>query len=395
LDITIAASRLTQAHDFALDVVTGGVNTNTEDLFAVDVLTLSSLCSGAIMPEAVAIDSIANVALVTNYGCNSVSFINLDATNTHNYGVPYGTLLATVNVGTNPIGVDVIPRLGYAVVANNGDGSASVLSYGGSPFTAQQLAFTSVSCINNSGSGITTTNICVGASPTGVTIDQDRALALIANTGGNSLSAIDLTVLLQSTSAGCQATNGNCTPPMQLVPTSGPPTAIAVDPNRAVAVVTNIQNAGTTSVTGGLVVINIASTPPSKTTTSSINSLTANPTGIVYDPAISPALFYTASTQENAIYSFDPDTGTTSLIRVGVNPYSIAYNFQTGTMVSINSTSNTTSVIDAVNAPVFATRATMAISSQSQFAVSIDPFTNVAVVADQNNDRLLILPVPK
>jgi hypothetical protein len=37
----------------------------------------------------------------------------------------------------------------------------------------------------------------------------------------------------------------------------------------------------------------------------------------------------------------------------------------------------------------------MAISSQSQFAVSIDPFTNVAVVADQNNDRLLILPVPK
>jgi DNA-binding beta-propeller fold protein YncE len=148
-------------------------------------------------------------------------------------------------------------------------------------------------------------------------------------------------------------------------------------------------------VTGGLDVINLSSVPPVKITTASINSLTANPTGIVYDPAVSPALFYTASTQQNAIYSFNPDTGTTSLIRVGVNPFSLAYNYQTGTMVSVNSTSNTSSVIDAVNAPIFATRATLGISSQSQFAVAIDGFTNTAVVADQNNDRVLIMPVPK
>ena len=182
---------------------------------------------------------------------------------------------------------------------------------------------------------------------------------------------------------------------MQLVPVSGPPTAIAVDPNRAVAVVTNIQNSGTTGATGGLDVINLASTPPAKTTTSSINSLTANPTGIVYDPVPNPALFYTASTQQNAIYAFNPDSGTTSLIRVGVNPYSVAYNYQTGTMVSVNSTSNTSSVIDAVNAPVFSTRETLGISSQSQFAVAIDQFTNTAVIADQNNDRVLIVPMPK
>jgi hypothetical protein len=389
LDITIAASRLTGAHSFALDVLTGSANSNTADLYAVGVLSLSSLCTSAVMPEAVAIDGIANVALVTNFGCNSVSFINMDSTNLHNYGVPYGTLLATVAVGTNPIGVDVIPRLGYALVANNGDASASIIKYGGSPFTASLLAFTSVTCTTATG-GVTTTNLCTnGVSPVGVTIDQDRALGLVANTGGNSISAIDLTTLLPG------AENPGTAPSVQLVPTSGPPTAIAVDPNRAVAVVTNIQNAGTTSVTGGLDVINLASTPPSKTTTSSINTLTANPTGIVYDPAVSPALFYAASTQQNAIYAFDPDSGTTSLIRVGVNPYSVAYNFQTGTLVSVNSTSNTTSVIDAVNAPVFATRETLGISSQSQFAVAIDGFTNTAVVADQNNDRVLIMPVPK
>lgn len=395
LDITIAASRFTRAHGFALDVVTGaGLNSNTTDLYAVGVIDLTSLCSSAVMPEAVAIDTIDNVGLVTNYGCNSVSFINLDASNAHNYGVPYGSLLTTVKVGKNPIGVDVIPRLGYAVVANNSDGSASIIHYGGVPFAASQLSFTSNSC---SSTGVTTTNICVGLSPVGVTFDQDRALALVANTGGNSLSAIDLTPLLWQNGSGCQSPLGTtmCVPVSQLVPTSGPPTAIAVDPNRAVAVVTNIQNAGTTSVTGGLDVVNLATTPPSKTTTSSINSLTANPTGIVYDPAVTPALFYTASTQQNAIYTFDPDSGTTNLIRVGINPFSLAYNFNTGAMVSVNSTSNTSSVIDAVNSPTFATRATLGISSQSQFAIAIDQFTNTAIVADQNNNRVLLLPVPR
>jgi len=224
-----------------------------------------------------------------------------------------------------------------------------------------------------------------------VTIDQDRALALIANSGGNSLSGIDLTPLLLATPP--------TTLPMQLIPTSGPPTAIAVDPNRAIAVVTNIQNVGTTFATGGLDVINLATTPPAKSTTASISSLSANPTGIVYDPAVSPypspALFYAASTQQNAIYSFNPDSGTTSLIRVGINPYSIAYNYQTGTLMSVNTTSYTSSVIDAVNAPAFATRETLGISSQSQFAVAIDNFTNTAVIVDQNNNRVLILPLPK
>jgi hypothetical protein len=388
VDVTIAASRLTRAHDFALDVISGSVGSNTDDLYATGVITLSSLCSSAVMPEAVAVDNEANVAAFTSYGCNTLSFVSLDASNAHNYGVPYGALLATVKVGKNPIGVDMIPRLGYAVVANYGDSSASIIQYGGSPFTASQISFASASCV----SGVSTTNLCTGLSPVGVAIDQDRALALVANNGGNSISAIDLTPLLTTQHTGA-CTPGACM--STLVATSGPPTAVAVDPDSAIAVVTNIQNAGTTSVTGGLDVINLATTPPSKTTTASISSLTANPTGIVYDPVPSPPLFYATSTQQNAIYTFDPSSGTTNLIRVGVNPYSIAYNYQTGTLVSINSTSNTSSVVDAVNAPAFVTRATLGISSQSQFAVALDQFTNTAIVVDQNNDRVLLMPMPK
>jgi hypothetical protein len=401
VDITIAASQLTRAHDYALDVQSGGVGSNAIDLYATGVITLSSLCGSAIMPEAVAIDPIANVAAITSYGCNTLSFINLDSSNVHNYGVPYGGLLSTVNVGTNPIGVDLIPRLGYAVVANNADDTASVISYGGNPFSASQISFPAYAANTCSTSGKTTSNVCVGLSPTGVAIAQDHGVALVSNTGGNSITAIDLNTLSlnSTTGTGCTvlANNANSLPCVvtQLVATSGPPQAIAIDPNRQEAVVTNIQNSGTIGSTGGLDVISIAAWPPTKSTTASINQLTSNPTGIVYDPAVNPALFYAASTQQNALYTFNPDSASTAQIPVGVNPYSVAYNYQTGTIVSVNSTSNTTSVIDASSAPTFNTRATLGISSQSQFAVAIDPMTNIAVMVDQNNDRVLLLPIPR
>lgn len=395
VDAAIAPSRLTVPHDFALDVlVTSGssaVNSNTNELHAVQITPLPT-CSGSAngaQPEGVAYDFFRNVAVVTNFGCNSVSIINVDSTGAHSYGMPYGSVLSTISVGTNPMGVSVIPRLGYAVVTNNGENSVSIIDIS-DPTNPKQLSFTSATC---SGSSSSTTNICVGISPAGVAIDQDRALAIVANSGGNSISAVDLTPLLQTTAADCP--NSTCVPAMQLVATSGPPKAVAIDPDREIAVVTNTQNTGSSSVTGGLDIISLSTTPPTRSAAASISSLTASATGIVYDPAPSTPLFYVTSTQQNAIYAFNPITGTASLIRVGVNPYSVAYNYQTGTLLSINSTSNTISVVDAVNAPVFATRETLGISSQSQFAATVDNFTNTAIIADQNNDRVVILALPK
>lgn len=407
VDVNIPASRFPNPHTFALDILSGSEGSNVQNVYAVGVVDLSKTCSSADMPEGVAYDNIRNVAVVTNYGCNSMSIINMDARNAHNYGLAYGAVMSTVAVGTNPLGVDVIPRLGYAVVANNADSTASIINIS-NPLAPQQLSFTSSSCTTSSG-GKSSTNICVGIAPSGVAIAQDRALALVANTGGNSLSAVDLTPLLQTNSADCPSST--CVPAMQLVATSGPPTAIAVDPNRDEAVVTNIQNTGTTSATGGLDVIFLASNPPTRSSTASINSITANPTGIVFDPAITqtctsspscvgafaPGLFYVSSTQQNVVYSFNPDTSTATPIRVGVNPYSLGYNYQTGTLLTINSTSNTSSIVDTVGATnsVFSTRNTLGIGSQSQFAVAVDNVTSAAVIADQNNNRVLILALPQ
>jgi len=393
INVSIDASVLPVAHDYALDVMAGNVVSNSIDLHAVKVLDLTPVCAPTATfpqgPEGVAIDDSLHIAFVTNYACGSVSLITLDPLGftTTNGTVPYGSVITTVPVGNNPIGIAVIPRLGYAVAANSGDtpnGTASIINYNHSG-TTPDMAFV-VPITITSGSTTTTANsVAVGLAPRGVAIDQDRALALVANSGSNTLSSIDLTVLLP----GAVTTTS---PVATTVALTGPPTAIAISPDQAIAVVTNLQNSGTSVASAGMDVVLLSGSTPVRSTSASVSSLTASLTGIVFDPAASPAVFYATSTQQNAVYVFNPNTGSTSTIRVGINPYSVGYNYQTGTLLTINSTSNTSSIIDSQN---LKTRQTLGISSQSQFAVAVDNWFNSAVIADQNNNRVLLLALPK
>jgi len=318
--------------------------------------------------------------------------------------VPYGSIIGSVAVGHQPLGIAVLPRLGYAVVANSGDtpngtGTATIIDYAHQQ-TPDNPKVETFSVTTGSGSSATTTtanSVAVGLMPLGVAIDQDRALALIANNGSNQVTSIDLTVLLPDDPSGGGG-HVHSAPTATFVPLSGPPTAIAVDPNRAIAVVTNLQGSGTL-VTGGLDVVSLSTTPPVKTSTGSVSGLGASLTGLVYDPgdpnnttSTTTGLFYATSTQSNSIYSFNPDTGLATSVQVGINPYSLGYNYQTGTLLTINSTSNSSSVVDVLN---FRTRQTLGISSMSQFAIDVDNFSNVAVIADQNNNRLIYLEMPK
>jgi DNA-binding beta-propeller fold protein YncE len=126
-----------------------------------------------------------------------------------------------------------------------------------------------------------------------------------------------------------------------------------------------------------------------KSNTSSLASLSATPTGIVFDP--STTLFYATSSQGNDITALNPDTGNVADIKVGINPTSMAFNFQTSTLLTVNALSNTISVVDS---QTFQTRATLGIAGSSQFAAAIHPLTNLAVIADQANNRVLLLPLP-
>ncbi len=403
VDVTIDASVLKVAHDYALDVQVpvGGsaIVSNALDLNAVGVLDMTPACTPTATfpqgPEGAAIDDYLHIAFVTNYACNSISIININPAgfllSDKTTLAPYGAVLKTLTVGNNPIGVGVLPRLGYAIVANNGDtptGTASIIDYNNkyTADTAQVLSFTTTS-----GTTTTSNTVAVGLAPLGVAVDQDRALALIANSGSNTLSAIDLTVLLP----GAVTTT---VPVATTVALSGPPTAVAVDPDGALAVVSNLQNSGTSIAAAGLDVVTLSSSPPVRSTTGSVSSLTASLTGLVFDPspAFNPTpsdrVFYAASTQQNAIYNFDPTSGSTITYKVGINPYSLGFNYQTGTLLTINSTSNTSSIVDSQH---LKTTQTLGISSQSQFAVAVDSWFNTAVIADQNNNRVLLLGLPK
>jgi DNA-binding beta-propeller fold protein YncE len=228
----------------------------------------------------------------------------------------------------------------------------------------------------------------VGTAPSGVAIDQETNLAVIANTGSNTVSTIDLTPL-------------TATPVGALAPTSVAvdqnPIAVAIDPDRGtngrgLAVVTCLVLNGSSSPFGALDAVDIGSTTPIRSTSASTSFLSSTPTGVVFDPSVSPALFYAVSTQGNVITAFNPDAGTTQTIKVGINPNAIAYNFQTGTILTVNSLSNTISVVDS---QTFATKATLGIGATSKFAAAIQTFTNLAVIADQANNRVILFPLPK
>jgi DNA-binding beta-propeller fold protein YncE len=395
IDATIPTSFLTLPRHYALDVIVNGVGSNATDFTVVQTIDLTPSCgSGSSpLPGGVAIDTLRNIAVVTNSGCSSISLIDL----TPGSAAP---LKSTISVGPNPLGVDVIPRMGYAVVANNGSGTASIV---------------------NLDAGTVVASPGTGTSPRGVAINQFSGAALVANTGSNSVSLIDLTSITSSSS----------TPTVTTVGVDQNPIAIAIDPNRAgcytssttstsssttttipsgvgIAVVTALQLSTSSSPTGVLDVVDISTSTPQKCVSNTGSGLTATPTDVVIDPSVTPAVFYATSSQGNTIYTFNPNNPTAIVpANVGINPTSLALNYQTGTIITVNSLSNTISVIDS---QTMKTRETISIptalnpstaNAQStttaptqQFAAAIHPLTNMAIITDQINNRVLILPLP-
>jgi DNA-binding beta-propeller fold protein YncE len=388
IDITIPPSVLNAGpRHYALSVTSGsGVASNVSDFTVLEEIPLAPCGVSATAPNGtpaapggVAIDEVHNLAAVTNTGlsCNQITVFSLNPANI------FSQTVKTIATGATPTGVAVLPSLKYtgqvtgtgvAVVTNSGSNSVSLLDL-----------VNAVPVNDASGKPITVT---VGTGPSGVAIDQETNLAVIANTGSANVSTIDLTPLTANPI-------GALTP--GIVPVDTNPTAVAIDPDRGsngrgLAVVTALISIGGSSPTGALDAVDIGAATPVRATSGSTSFLTATPTGVVFDPSVSPALFYAVSTQGNVITAFNPDSGATQNIKVGINPNAIAYNFQTGTILTVNSLSNTISIVDS---QTFATRATLGIGGTSNFAAAIQTFTNLAVIADHDNNRVLLFPLPK
>jgi DNA-binding beta-propeller fold protein YncE len=228
-----------------------------------------------------------------------------------------------------------------------------------------------------------------------VAINDATGAAIIANTGSNSVSEINLSLLFGST------------PATSLTATSiggfQQPTAVAIDPdrgtnNRGIAVVTSLQLFSGSAPQGALQVVDIGASTPILSTTSATGIVTAPSTGLVFDPTVATGtthngVFYASSSGGNVISSFDPDNGQAITVNVGINPTALAINPQTGAILTTNLAGKTSSLVDTNSRPL-KTVQTIGLPGSGQFGVAIDQFTNLAVIVDQANNRVLIFPMP-
>ncbi len=361
LTATVPSNLLSSARRFALDVAaSSGSVTNAEDLTVEQVVDVSSTSCPIPEPSGVSIDPQQNLAAVTLYGCNDLALINLTT----------GTG-AVVGVGSNPIGVAVIPRLHLAVVANNGGaGTASIVD-------EEQLSVKQT--------------VATGAGPVGAAADQDTGEVAIANSVANTVSVVNA------------VTGGTSS-----ISTGQQPVAVAFNyVNHQVAVADSASNlvgisdggAGsqnqTFSVTGPTSVV---FDPVPTDCGSNSNGATTNTTGC----------FIANSSTGNSVNIIDPISNVQINFRIGINPTAIAYNFLTSTLVSTNTASHTVTVADFIGQKIRAVLTlpptalansnlalSLAFSGALQYAVDIHPFTNIAVIADTANGRVLFVPLPR
>jgi DNA-binding beta-propeller fold protein YncE len=359
LTAKVPPNLLLSARRFALDVEDGSGNvTNAEDLTVEQSVDLSSSACPAPEPSGVSVDPQQNIAAVTLFGCDSVALIDM-AKGTGN----------TAKVGSKPIGVAVIPRLQLFVVANNGSGNATILDESGN--------------VKNT--------LTTGTGSMGAAADEATGEVAIANSVANTVTVVNA------------VTGGTST-----ISTGQRPIAVAFNyVNHQLAVAASSGNSvGISGGAGGSV-----------TQAFSVSA----PTSVIYDPVPTDCgsnsngattnttgCFIVNSSTGNSVNVIDPVSSVQIAFRIGINPTAIAYNYRTSTLVSTNTGSHTVTVADFLGQkiravltlpPAISTNSNLALSlsiaGAFQYALDIHPFTNVAVIADTANGRVLFVPLPR
>ena len=383
LTVTIPATFLASPRRYSLEVSNDGVTfSNSEDFTVVGAVPvpctsatgasqLSAVAAGELYDPTLTQPGDRDIAVVTDAACDTASLVDIGP-NTQN-DPQGGTVIATVPVGVAPEGVAVSSRLGLAVVTNRNIDLTTLLPTGTG----------SLSIVNLNNPAATPVTVNVGSEPLGVDIDQDNGSAVIANFDSSSLTIIpDITA---STPA-----------PTSIAVTEGP-LAVAVDSPDHLAVVTSPF--ATTAGNGEILVVDLLSNSITNTFLTTGIVLT----DAVFDPVTSD--FYVTSTDLKAVYTVTPLTGASPGVPtpVGITPASLAFNYQTNTLAALDPQSNAMITLDGnglsaqtIFGPVngLTPQSLSASTGAQQFSVAVNPRTNLAVVVDQPNGRLLLVPLP-
>lgn len=375
---TVPASMLTSPRRYFIQVQTNSAVSNVAYLTVVEPVAVGR------DPVGVAIDTDRDLAVATNSEDGTVSLVSIAAPSAlapESLGA-VGVIGSPVSVGTTPEGVAALPRLGVALVANNGSNNASVVDVTGVnvPVT---VAICSSGCDD----------------PTGAAVDADHAIGLVTDTNaglGTPLGA-NGTASLVDLSGTTAALDGS-------VPVDQDPVAAAFDPD--VASNPGISYAAVATATSSSN-IDILSTSTQSIIGRASNGSLENPSGVVFDPL--NQIFLVANSLLNNLVFVDPNTFVITTASVGVNPTSLDYNFQTSTLVTLNASAHLLSVLDYLCPPSVVApsctqprvRDVIGVGGQqtSNFvlgpnAIAVDPKLNLAVVVDPDNNRILLVPLP-
>jgi DNA-binding beta-propeller fold protein YncE len=377
LTVTVPASVLDTPRRFLVDVLnTSGAVSNVTDLTVIQAVPVGT------GPVGVAVDTDRDLAVVTNSLDNTVSLVSLTPPNVtfspESLG-PTGIFGDPIPVGTTPQGIAVLPRLGVAIVANNGSNNSTSIDLTTTPVLP-----------------VSPVALCGGCTgPDGVAFNQDTATAAITSTNSGSVFTtgnVSFLSVSRDPSALPQISTALGGSPV----VDQNPVAVAMDPT------INFAAVATASSTSALDVLNVAF----ETIAGRVSGL-ANPSGVVFDPV--NQVFVTVNSLLNNVIFTNPAALTSTSASVGIAPTSVDYNFQTSSLVTANTGSHTMSVLDytcppSLAAPTCVSPQVRAViefggAQSSAFvlgpnAVAIDPKLSLAVLVDPDNNRVLLIPLP-
>jgi YVTN family beta-propeller protein len=316
----------------------------------------------------------------------------LNPTSTSPSNVNTFTVMQAIPVGTSPRGIALDRQRNLAVVTNSGSKTVSV--------------------INTSSMSISGT-LTVGASPQGVALSSVAGRAAVANTDDDTVSIIDLDNIAVATTVNVAPSSGT-SKPIGLAVHPGSGQVVVADSNASQLSFFNITSPGTPTTLTVDAGPNAAAIDPTRNiaaiaeggssevvivdlSTQQILSRVTGfslPTGAIYDPDSDTFLVTSSLANNFGSVTARPDTGnyTVTFNRVGINPTSIDYNYRSSTLVTTNTGSQTMSVMDFLTKTI---KAIIPLPVSQQFAVVIDSVTNRAFVVDTNNNRVVVVPLPR
>jgi len=278
-------------------------------------------------PWAVAVNPKTNRVYVANEGDGTVSVIDGDT----------AAVVATIPVGYMPWAVAVNPDTNRIYVANGGDNSVSVI---------------------DGASDTVATTFAVGDRPKGVTVSPRTNRVYVANAGSDDMTVID----------------GANNEVLAAVPVGQEPSAIAVNSESERVYVANLHSFSVSVIDGAAGTV--------------MDTLPVGDAPQAVAVNTETDLVYVANGESASVSVIDGASDTVvDTVPVGTGPLSVAVDPNADRVYVVNAAESTVSVVEAATARVVATIPV----DGMPWAVAVNPETNCIYVAQRHNNTVLVI----